>query len=79
LRTGNQVYVREKGYTMAQTTYVSGDVFRVERTGTTISYKKNGAVFYTSTVASSGSMLVDTTLYSEAATITGAKIFGGGI
>jgi RHS repeat-associated protein len=40
-------------------TYVSGDVFRVSRQGTTISYRKNGIVLRSVAVANNVSLLVD--------------------
>jgi len=59
--------------------YVAGDVLRVERTGTTVTYKQNGVVFYTSTIASTGSLIADAALYHTGATITNARIYGGGV
>ena len=53
-------------------TYSIGDKLRVERTGTTISYKKNGTVFYTSTASSSGQLIADVALYTNGATISNA-------
>ena len=43
-----------------------GDVFEVVRTGTVVTYKKNGAVFYTSTVPSSAAMVFDSSIYRNA-------------
>lgn len=40
----------------ASTPAANGDVFRIQRTGSTITYLKNGVVFYTSLVASSGAL-----------------------
>ncbi len=57
-------------------TYSSGDVLSVERTGSTITYLKNGSVFYTSTVASTGDLHVDTSLSSEGATLNDIVIKG---
>ena len=37
-------------------TYQSGDILRVERVGTTVAYRRNGAVFYTSAVPSTGAL-----------------------
>ena len=51
-----------------KSTYEIGDVFRVERIGNTIHYKKNGTTFYVSTKKSSGSLLGDISMYH-----TGAK------
>ncbi len=45
--------------------YATGDVLSVERTGSTITYLKNGSVFYTSTVASTGDLHVDTSLIRQ--------------
>jgi RHS repeat-associated protein len=39
--------------------FVAGDVVRVERLKTTVYYKKNGAVFYTSTIASATDLVAD--------------------
>lgn len=36
-----------------------GDIFRIERVGTVVTYSRNGVVFYTSLVSSSGALLVD--------------------
>lgn len=57
-------------------TYSAGDRFRVERIGSTVYYKKNGAVIYTSTVASTGILLVDTSLYTTGAVISDARMIG---
>ncbi len=46
--------------------YATGDVLSVQRTGSTITYLKNGSVFYTSTVASTGDLHVDTSLIRQA-------------
>jgi flagellar hook assembly protein FlgD len=54
--------------------YQSGDRFRVERTGSTVVYKKNGVVFYTSTVASSGTLMADAAVYTVGGTVADAKI-----
>ncbi len=46
-------------------TYDPDDILSIERSGTTVTYKKNGAVIYTSTVSSSGDMRVDSTMFSK--------------
>ncbi len=56
--------------------YATGDVLSVERTGSTITYLKNGSVFYTSTVASTGDLHVDTSLYTTGATLNDIVIKG---
>jgi hypothetical protein len=57
-------------------TYVAGDVFRVEVAGGVVTYAKNGAVFYTSTLAPSFPLLVDTSLRTPGATITDVAFEG---
>lgn len=59
--------------------YAIGDVFRIERIGTTIYYKKNGATFYTSPTPSTTSLIVDVTLWHVGTIISDCSIsFGGG-
>ncbi len=54
--------------------YVTGDRVSVERTGTRVVYKRNGTVFYTSTVASSGNLMVDASIYTLGGTIADVNI-----
>ncbi|MCF6312859.1 MAG: hypothetical protein L3J39_10455, partial [Verrucomicrobiales bacterium] len=49
--------------------YTANDVFSIERIGNQITYKKNGTVFHTSTVVSSGVLMVDTALYTASAVV----------
>ncbi len=50
--------------------YVIGDVFSIERVGTTIHYKKNGTTFYTSTKAApTTDLLVDFSLHEVNASL----------
>jgi RHS repeat-associated protein len=58
--------------------YTTVDVFRVAVEGGAVKYKKNGSVFYTSTVAPSYPLLVDTSLYSNGSTLTNVVISSGG-
>lgn len=51
--------------------YSSGDVFEIERAGTTIKYKKNGSVVYTTTGASTSPLYVDTDITSDGGTFSG--------
>ena len=72
-------YVNELGVSKAgsggYTTYVTGDVFKIERTGSTIYYKKNGNTFYTSSVSSvSENLLGDVALYSDQSKIKNLKL-----
>ncbi|MBW1298438.1 hypothetical protein GBO31_23265 [Aquimarina litoralis] len=54
--------------------FVKGDVFRVERIGNTIHYKKNGETFYVSKTASFGSLLGDISMHTNGAKIKNFKI-----
>lgn len=58
--------------------YKAGDIFRVERVGSTIYYKRNGAIIYTSTVASSGTLIGDGSIYSYQAKINNLKLVDKG-
>jgi hypothetical protein len=57
--------------------YVSGDVFRVAVEGGTVKYRKNGALLYTSTIAPTYPLSVDSSLYSPGATLTNVIIDDG--
>lgn len=59
--------------------YVPGDVFRVEVSGGLVTYWRNTAAFYTSTVAPSFPLLLDTSLRTPGATIEDAQIVAGPI
>lgn len=65
---------------LSLTTHTPGDVFRVERTGTTITYKKNGSTFKTTMGASASPMLVDTSLADTGApaALVGLKLYDAG-
>ncbi len=54
--------------------YKKGDIFRIERIGNRIHYKKNGVTFYISEKISSGSLLGDVSLYHTGAKIKDFKI-----
>lgn len=79
---GGYVFVYENGSRIAGPgvgdefgTYMAGDVFRVAVESGTVKYYKNGSLFYTSTVAPTYPLLVDTSLYSLGATITNVKTY----
>ena len=55
-------------------TYQNGDILRVERVGTTVTYRRNGTVFYTSTVPSTGVLIADAAFKNKLDTIHNARI-----
>ena len=72
---GGRFYVVEKGVNRGDFgAYATGDVFRVTVTGEVVTYSRNGVVFYQSTQAPVYPLLVDTWLYTQGATISGAVI-----
>src|SRR5262249_18065771 len=68
--------VRESGSAQTNTSFVTGDVFRVAVESGIVKYYKNGALFYTSGLAPTYPLLVDSTLASLNASITNAVIWG---
>jgi hypothetical protein len=56
--------------------FATGNRLRVSVVGTTVTYSRNGTVFYTSTVTPTRPLLVDTSLYSVGTTINSAVISG---
>jgi hypothetical protein len=56
------------------TTYVAGDVFRIEVTPRRVEYVKNGTVIYTSGQIPIYPLVFDTSLYDRRATITDARM-----
>ncbi len=68
------VYIYESGSSKGyKTTYQTGDVFTIERIGSTINYLKNGEIFYTSLTASSGSLIGDGSIYHTSGKIKNLK------
>lgn len=56
--------------------YQSGDVLRVERIDTSVEYKQNGVVFYTSAVPSTSHLVADVSIYYLGGRIDDAIVFG---
>ena len=72
-----QLQVYEKGTDKGTFgTYQVGDVFRVERIGRTIFYKRNGNTFYTSATPTDLPLLVDAAIYNNGGEISDVKLFG---
>lgn len=79
------IYIYENGnrraevgkYSPIHPTYLPTDIFRVERIGNSVYYKKNGSVFYTSAIPSNGPLYVDCSFnMSRAAVVIHAYTFG---
>jgi hypothetical protein len=66
--------VRENNVYRADTPFAAGDLFKVAVEGGVVKYSKNGVVFYTSTVAPTYPLLVDSSLLSAGATVTNATM-----
>jgi len=73
--TDGIAYVYESGAWKASlAAYVPGDVFRVSVEGGVVKYRKNGALLYTSLVAPTYPLLVDTSIYNNGGQILNAVI-----
>jgi alpha-tubulin suppressor-like RCC1 family protein len=71
------LYVQEAGITRASVgTFAAGDHLRVSVEGGVVKYRKNGTLLYTSTVAPTFPLLVDTSVYSVGATLTSVVLSG---
>jgi hypothetical protein len=66
--------VREKGVYKADTTFVSGDVFRIAVGAGIVDYYKNGTVFYTSTTAPTYPLQGSASINNMGGTITNAVV-----
>ena len=76
LNTGDISIYENGSYKGSYGQYANGDLLSVERSGSTVEYKKNGTTIYTSTTASSGDLMVDTSTYEQGGIISDAMIIG---
>lgn len=71
------LYVYESGnYRGYFGPYATGDLLRVAIEGGTVKYKRNGTLLYSSTISPTYPLLVDTSLYSNGATLNNVVISG---
>ena len=84
LEGNQQVKVMEngvkKGYLKGNNTgitYETGDLFKVERINNTIHYKKNGKIFYTSTIPSTGNLVGDISISNFGGSIKNVELREG--
>jgi RHS repeat-associated protein len=76
--TGGGVAIYESGTLRGGFgSFQTGDVFRVKVESGVVKYEKNGSVFYTSTIAPSYPLIVDTALYETGSTLTNVKLGTG--
>jgi hypothetical protein len=68
--------VYEGGVKRATNTYATGNTLRVAIESGAVTYRKNGTLLYTSTVAPTYPLLVDTSLFTAAATLNDAVLSG---
>jgi hypothetical protein len=74
LRPGGVAEVHEKGAYRAETTFASGDVFRITIAGADIVYTKNSALIYQGLRGVTTTLRVRASLYSTLSTIMGAVV-----
>jgi RHS repeat-associated protein len=76
--TDGNLYIFENGANPAAVgPYTAGDTLRVAIEGGVVKYRKNGTLLYTSTVAPTYPLLVDTTMHPSGSQITNAVISNG--
>lgn len=74
---GGGVDVRENGaYVGVETRYQAGDRWRIAVDRGVVSYYRNGTLFYRSTRAATGPLLVDTAFYSSGAKLSDITLSG---
>ncbi|WP_375561492.1 T9SS type A sorting domain-containing protein [Bernardetia sp. OM2101] len=68
-RLGEVEVYQQGNYIGSHGNYVSGDIFRITRSGTTITYSKNGVPFRTQTNAKSTDLFVSATMFDASSSI----------
>ncbi len=72
---GGNIQIYENGILRgAYGTYTTTDLFRVERQGSSILYKKNEATFFTSAVPSTGALYGDCSFYNTTSSIKNTSV-----
>ncbi|MEK6334072.1 MAG: LamG-like jellyroll fold domain-containing protein [Acidobacteriota bacterium] len=75
--SGGVIYIYEGGVSRGTFgSFAAGDVMRVAVEGGVIKYRKNGTLLYTSTVAPTYPLLVDSSLYANGDTLSNVVISG---
>ena len=78
LWSGGGWEVRERGVYRTDGTFGPGDRFRVAIESGAVVYRRNGAIVYRSAVPPSYPLVLDITLYSTAAALSGATVVATG-
>jgi RHS repeat-associated protein len=73
LGNDSKVYVKLNGTQIQVADMVTGDVLRLERTGSNIYFKLNGTAIHTVTSAYTGAMIIDAALYNNGAVLENIK------
>ncbi len=77
LADGGRLFIRELGSNVFTSgTYTGGDVLRVEISGGSVLYKRNGSTFHTSALSPVYPMFVDTSLHTVGASFEDVKVSG---
>ena len=78
--TGTNLNVYEGGALVGTMgAWAPGDVIRIRRTGTTITYEQNGGVIYTSLVTTSAPLLIDSCIRLYESGLSQVKLVVGGV
>lgn len=69
----SRIYIVENGANRGlQTTYTISDKFKIERVGSTISYKKNDVTFYSSSISSTSALTLNVDILSNGSSVSNA-------
>ncbi|HYC85213.1 MAG TPA: HNH endonuclease [Chryseosolibacter sp.] len=69
LKNNGQWEVRDKGAMPYTGTYASGDIFRIERVGSTVRFMKNGFSYHTGTISATTAYKTTVALHTSSATL----------
>lgn len=80
LKADNVIYTTELGIeTSTGASYAAGDTLTIKRTGTTVTYLRNGSPIATSATASSGTLVVGVAAFSASATVHAIRLYSAGV
>lgn len=80
LKADNIIYTTELGAEVSTgLAYAAGDTLTVKRTGTVVTYLKNGTVIATSALPSAGALVVGAAALSAGATLCAIRLYSAGV